>query len=146
MAEKTITFNDVPEAMTYLIEKFDRLENLIESAVSPRTDEVQWMDIDTLCEYLPDKPAKQTVYGWVCKKIIPFHKKGKKAAIPEKRNRPLVALRRSTTGTTTRSLPDLPQAEKKLLRWPRANIPTAIRTGTAETMVTIGATGSMRRM
>jgi len=78
MAEKTITFNDVPEAMTYLIEKFDRLENLIESAVSPKTDEVQWMDIDALCEYLPDKPAKQTVYGWVCKKTIPFHKKGKK--------------------------------------------------------------------
>ena len=78
MAEKTITFNDVPEAMTYLIEKFDRLENLIESAVSPKTDEVQWLDIDALCEYLPDKPAKQTVYGWVCKKTIPFHKKGKK--------------------------------------------------------------------
>lgn len=78
MAEKTITFNDVPEAMTYLIEKFDRLENLIESAVSPKTDEVQWLDIDALCEYLPDKPAKQTVYGWVCKKTIPFRKKGKK--------------------------------------------------------------------
>lgn len=78
MTEKTITFNDVPEAMTYLIEKFDRLENLIESAVSPKTDEVQWLDIDALCEYLPDKPAKQTVYGWVCKKTIPFHKKGKK--------------------------------------------------------------------
>lgn len=78
MTEKTITFNDVPEAMSYLIEKFNRLENLIESAVSPKTDEVQWLDIDALCEYLPDKPAKQTVYGWVCKKIIPFHKKGKK--------------------------------------------------------------------
>ena len=78
MAEKTITFNDVPEAMSYLIEKFNRLEDLIESTVSPKNDEVQWLDIDALCEYLPDKPAKQTVYGWVCKKNIPFHKKGKK--------------------------------------------------------------------
>ena len=29
-------------------------------------------------QYLPDRPAKQTVYGWVFQKKIPYHKKGKK--------------------------------------------------------------------
>lgn len=70
----------------------------------------------------------------------PLPQKRKKAAVPEKRNRPLVALRRSTTRRTTRSLPDLHPEKKELLRWPTVNIPVAIMTGT------IGATGSMRRM
>lgn len=78
MTEKTITFNDVPEAMAFLIDKINRLENLIEASVSPKSDELQWLDINALCEYLPDKPAKQTVYGWVYEKKIPYHKKGKK--------------------------------------------------------------------
>lgn len=36
-----------------------------------------WMDIDGLIEYMPYKMSKQTVYGKVSKKEIPFHKKGK---------------------------------------------------------------------
>lgn len=36
------------------------------------------MNVDELCDYLPAKPAKQTVYGWVCEKFIPYHKKGKR--------------------------------------------------------------------
>lgn len=78
MTEKTITFNDVPEAISSLIAKISRLENLISNVVSSIPDEIQWLDINALCEYLPDKPAKQTVYGWVCNKSIPYHKKGKK--------------------------------------------------------------------
>lgn len=35
-------------------------------------------NITELCEYLPMKPKKQTVYGWVSAKPpkIPYHKKG----------------------------------------------------------------------
>lgn len=36
-----------------------------------------WFNINQLCEYLPDKPKRQTVYGWVHKRAIPFHKKSK---------------------------------------------------------------------
>lgn len=38
----------------------------------------RWLDLDTLCEYLPNKPAKATVYGWVNKELIPFQKNGKR--------------------------------------------------------------------
>jgi excisionase family DNA binding protein len=37
-----------------------------------------WFDLNELCEYIPDKPSKQTVYGWVHAGIIPYHKGGKK--------------------------------------------------------------------
>lgn len=43
-----------------------------------RTDERTWLDLDELCEYHPDKPAKATVYGWVYTRTIPVHKSGKK--------------------------------------------------------------------
>ena len=34
----------------------------------------QWLDLNGLIEYLPSHPKVQTVYDWVGKKIIPFHK------------------------------------------------------------------------
>lgn len=37
----------------------------------------QYFDINELCNYLPDKPVKATVYGWVHAGIIP-HSKGTK--------------------------------------------------------------------
>jgi hypothetical protein len=41
-------------------------------------DEIDvWFNIAQLCNYLPEQPAKATVYGWVSKKFIPFHKKSK---------------------------------------------------------------------
>ena len=38
----------------------------------------RWFDIKELCEYLPDKPAKPTVYSWVHSGAIPCHKGQKK--------------------------------------------------------------------
>jgi len=37
-----------------------------------------WFDLPELCNYLPDKPAKPTVYGWVRTGLIPCHKGQKK--------------------------------------------------------------------
>ena len=37
-----------------------------------------WGDIDWLCEYRPDKPAKSTVYRETREDAIPHHKKGKR--------------------------------------------------------------------
>ena len=34
----------------------------------------RWMNIDELCAYHPSHPKKQTVYEWVSKKTIPYHK------------------------------------------------------------------------
>jgi excisionase family DNA binding protein len=38
----------------------------------------QWFNLNELCEYIPDKPSKPTVYGWVHAGTIPVHKGGKK--------------------------------------------------------------------
>ncbi len=53
----------------YLLEK----SNLQQK---PETD--QWFDLTELCEYLPDKPAKATVYAHVSANAIPCHKGAKK--------------------------------------------------------------------
>jgi excisionase family DNA binding protein len=42
------------------------------------TEVDQWFDIQGLCNYLPDKPTRPTVYGWVHFSVIPYHKGGKK--------------------------------------------------------------------
>lgn len=45
------------------------------AAVKP--PEPEYLTIDQLRGYLPQKPAKQTVYQWVHFKQIPYHKRGK---------------------------------------------------------------------
>ena len=42
----------------------------------PETD--RWFTINELCEYLPDKPVKSTIYGYVHTLSIPFHKTTKR--------------------------------------------------------------------
>lgn len=37
-----------------------------------------WFNLNELCAYLPDKPAPQTVYGYVRSGNIPFYKDKKK--------------------------------------------------------------------
>lgn len=78
MDEKTITFNDIPEAMNYLITKMNDLEEMIRTSAFQQPDQNDWFNLEELCNYLPDRPAKQTVYSWVNQKKIPYHKKGKK--------------------------------------------------------------------
>ena len=34
----------------------------------------QWFDLNGLIQYLPSHPKAQTVYEWVHKRVIPFHK------------------------------------------------------------------------
>lgn len=45
---------------------------------TPSPDQDKWFDIVELCNYLPDKPQKATVYSWVSNSLIPCHKGGKK--------------------------------------------------------------------
>ncbi len=44
--------------------------------ISNKTD--RWLSLTELIEYLPSKPAPATIYGWVSKKTIPYHKCGKR--------------------------------------------------------------------
>jgi hypothetical protein len=68
--------------------RLNELETLIQNSVRKVLSENQkaalqpdpdrWFDLTELCSYLPDKPVKPTVYGWVHNSLIPCHKKGKK--------------------------------------------------------------------
>ena len=76
--QNEISFNDMPKALAYLISKVDRLETLLSVSKLEQPDSDKWFNVQELCEFLPDKPARQTVYGWISQKLIPYHKKGKK--------------------------------------------------------------------
>lgn len=41
-------------------------------------EEVKWFSLNELMEYLPAKPSAATIYGWVSKKTIPYHKCGRR--------------------------------------------------------------------
>ena len=63
--------------------RLSNIENLLldikhapKNAEQKETD--RWFSLTELCNYLPDKPSKATVYGWVHTHAIPVHKGGKK--------------------------------------------------------------------
>lgn len=75
-----ITFDQLPQAVTDLRQEISGLKTLINTLVnkSPVDNVDQWMNLDQLREYHRDKPARSTVYEWVCQNRIPVHKDGKK--------------------------------------------------------------------
>ena len=56
----------------------EAIEKIEDSLLMRNLQAKEWLNIKELCEYLPDKPAIATVYGWVGHKQIPFRKSGKK--------------------------------------------------------------------
>lgn len=77
--ETDISFNDMPKALAYLIGKVDKLETLLSVQTTAKVEPSdRWFNLQELCEYLPDRPARQTVYGWIGQRSVPYHKKGKK--------------------------------------------------------------------
>jgi excisionase family DNA binding protein len=70
---ETITIIPVSQILPLLVE----IKNLVQNK-SESSQEDKWYNLKALCNYHPDSPAKQTVYGWVNKGSIPVHKEGKK--------------------------------------------------------------------
>lgn len=77
---ENLSFNDMPKAIAFLIDKVITLSEQIEEMKDKmgNTTNDQWMTIDDLTMYLPDKPSTQTVYSWVGQKLIPYNKVGKR--------------------------------------------------------------------
>ena len=73
---KLKTLEEMPGALSYLIEKVEGLEKAAQSLLNrqEKSSLLHWMDVDELCNYIPSHPVKQTVYGWVSDKQIPHHK------------------------------------------------------------------------
>lgn len=80
MEDKNITFEDLPKAMSWMMDKLNKLDSKIDGLNNiPQVRPAgQWMNLKELCEYLPSHPAEQTVYGWTSCHQIPFHKRGKR--------------------------------------------------------------------
>lgn len=77
MENKTITFNDVPEAIGAIQNMLKELVTKVNLlATSAKREEQEWFNVDELINYLPNHPAKQTVYSWTSSRKIPFNKKG----------------------------------------------------------------------
>lgn len=74
-----LTFEKLPLAISELLVEVAEIKRLLlESKSQPQTEADQWFDLTGLCDYLPDKPSKPTVYSWVHLGLIPYHKGGKK--------------------------------------------------------------------
>jgi len=70
--------------------RLSELETLVQNSVrkvlsetskqkqEPQPETDRWFTIEELCEYLPDKPAKSTIYGYIHSMSIPFHKTTKR--------------------------------------------------------------------
>ena len=73
------TPNRFPE---FFLELRKDVSNILQLLTSTKPDQLdddnQWLNLDELCKYRPDKPAKATVYAEVQAKKIPCYKKGKK--------------------------------------------------------------------
>lgn len=81
LSTENLTFDQLPMAVVELTREVASLRELIDSKLSATEDknkENQWFSVDELCDYLPDKPSKQTVYGWVNQRVIPYHKTTKR--------------------------------------------------------------------
>ncbi len=71
------SFDELPQAVYQLHQEVKELKALLLQKSQPEEPE-RWFDLSELCDYLPDKAKKPTIYGWVHSGVIPVHKRGKK--------------------------------------------------------------------
>ncbi|NVO21561.1 MAG: helix-turn-helix domain-containing protein [Bacteroidetes bacterium] len=55
----------------------NRVLHHFESENITNSNNDQWLNLAEVCEYMPNKPAKSTIYALVRKRRIPFHKPDK---------------------------------------------------------------------
>ena len=59
MSEKNITFEDLPKAVSWLMDKLNELDSKIDG-LNNQNQSVpteQWMNLKELCDYIPSHPA-----------------------------------------------------------------------------------------
>ncbi|MGL5981108.1 MAG: helix-turn-helix transcriptional regulator [Phocaeicola sp.] len=82
MTEEELKFEDLPKAVNQVLNKLTELEKKVEEIgrikVAYAQEPDRWMNLKDLCEYLPNHPAEQTIYGWTSLNKIPYHKCGKR--------------------------------------------------------------------
>ena len=78
MAYKVNSLEEMPNALSYLIESVEALQTKVNALQHKQaSNSPKWMDIDELCAYLPSHPAKPTLYLFYVREsvwLIPIHK------------------------------------------------------------------------
>lgn len=66
MSEKNITFEDLPKAMSWMMDKLNELDSKIDGLNNPTHNipTEQWMNLKELCEYIP-QPSGRTNSIWM---------------------------------------------------------------------------------
>ena len=80
MEEKSIRFEDIPNAITEELKKLSSLEDKIDGIYElvQSAKEETWFTVAELCAYLPTHPVEHTIYCWTNRREIPYHKRGKR--------------------------------------------------------------------
>jgi excisionase family DNA binding protein len=74
-----LTLEGLPQAFILLTKEVSEIKQLVlKRSIEEQRKINNWFDVENLCIYHPDKPKKQTVYKWVNKGSIPYHKTGKR--------------------------------------------------------------------
>ena len=73
--DNSATFDSIPVMVAEMNKKIDLL---IADRAYQVEDEDYLMHVEGLRDYLPENPARQTVYGWVNDRKIPYEKYGKR--------------------------------------------------------------------
>ena len=76
-----LNFNDLPEAVSFIIDKLAGIEKILQDKQEKRQPEKKYLTVDGLRNYIEQQtgknPARQTVYGWIFRNQIPNIKRGK---------------------------------------------------------------------
>lgn len=77
---ENLSYNDMPQAIEYLISQVSILSKTVQGLLESRNipEKETWMTVDDVAKYLPDNPSVQTIYSWVGQKLIPYNKIGKR--------------------------------------------------------------------
>lgn len=78
-----MTFEQLPEAVSLLIEEVKELKAMLQNCGHVEQAD-QFFNIDELINYLPDHPTKSCIYTWTSTGYLPFIKKGKRLIFSKK--------------------------------------------------------------
>ena len=71
--EEIIPFEKMPAFLVKIRNDIRDLREMLEKELEINPHPEEWMDLDQLCKYHPNHPAKKTVYDWGTNGRIPYH-------------------------------------------------------------------------
>lgn len=71
----TLSFDQLPATIAKIHSDVEFIKKfLTQIKVNQGEIATKWFSLPELCEYLPGKPSRPTIYGYVAANTIPFHK------------------------------------------------------------------------